>query len=83
VLRELARAAGCHIWLNTPDVLVAGPHSLMLHAASPGRKTLSIPPNAVLADQENGSKYRGTAAFNVQFGETKLFLIQRPAEQYR
>lgn len=80
VLRELARAAGCHIWLETPDVLVAGRRTVMVHAASPGSKMLAIPAHAVLVDPETGTQYREKAAFALQMGETKLLLIERSPE---
>lgn len=77
VLRELARAAGCHVWLETPDVLVAGPRTVMIHAAAPGNKTLAIPGDVVLADPETGKPHRGKLEIPLQLGETRLFVIEK------
>lgn len=42
-LRETFRAAGAHVWLETPDVLSAGRGFVMVHAAEGGVKRLKLP----------------------------------------
>jgi len=43
LLRNLARSAGAHIWLDTEDALYTDGQIVGLHAATEGRKTLRLP----------------------------------------
>ncbi|OPZ80182.1 MAG: hypothetical protein BWY76_03433 [bacterium ADurb.Bin429] len=43
LLREIARYAGCHIYLETNDFLIAGKNLVMVHSAKPGPRTLRLP----------------------------------------
>ena len=74
-LRELARAAGCHIWCNTDDVLIAGGSLVALHASTEGAKELLPPASVVLHDAAtNATHPRGPVRLHLQQGETKTFL---------
>ena len=42
-LRETFRAAGVHVWLETPDVLSVGRGFVMVHAAQAGVKRVRLP----------------------------------------
>jgi hypothetical protein len=43
LLRNVARAAGVHVWLDTEDALYTDGQIVGLHAATEGRKTLRLP----------------------------------------
>ncbi|MFW6039428.1 MAG: hypothetical protein ACOC9P_03020, partial [bacterium] len=43
LLRGLARYGGCHIYLESNDVLMAGRDLVMIHSAKPGARTLRLP----------------------------------------
>jgi hypothetical protein len=43
LLRELARYAGCHVYLESNDFLIAGKDLVMVHSAKPGPRTLRLP----------------------------------------
>ena len=78
VLREIARAAGAHIWLDTGDVVIASPALVAVHVATPGDKTLAIPRGLALRDPWTGATFSDEVRVNVQHGETRIFLIQEP-----
>ncbi|MCQ2391943.1 MAG: hypothetical protein MJ240_11020 [Kiritimatiellae bacterium] len=42
-LRETARRAGVHVWLDSGDIIAAGRGYLMVHAASDGEKKIALP----------------------------------------
>ena len=43
LVRELARYAGTHVYLETNDVLFAGKDLVVVHSAKPGPRTLALP----------------------------------------
>jgi hypothetical protein len=43
LLRGIARFAGCHVYLDTNDFLLAGKDIVMVHSAKPGPRTLRLP----------------------------------------
>ncbi len=75
VLRQLARAAGCHVWLDTPDVLIASRALVAVHADRAGKRTLSIPRGVVLQDTSTGKTYREKAPLEFRGGQTRIFLV--------
>jgi hypothetical protein len=48
--REIARYAGCHVYLDSDDVLYANRNFLCLHASSGGEKTLHLPTSATVRE---------------------------------
>ena len=48
VLRELFRAAGAHIWIESGDTLIAGWGRVCVHTKDGGEKTLTLPGGARL-----------------------------------
>ena len=58
VLREALRAAGAHVWIETPDVLAAGRGFLMVHAASDGVKRIRLPKRSDLVELFGASDAR-------------------------
>jgi hypothetical protein len=46
VIKEIARFAGCHIYIDTEDVLYANRDYITLHASSSGKKVIRLPQRA-------------------------------------
>jgi hypothetical protein len=55
LLREIARYAGCHVFLETGDFLVAGKDLVMVHSAKPGPRTLRLPRRLSATDAFTGT----------------------------
>lgn len=78
VIKEIARYAGCHIYSETDDVLYANRNYVTIHAASSGKKVITLPwcCNAYEVYEE---KYYGKGTDRIEFellkGETKMFRI--------
>jgi len=79
VLREIARAAGGHIWLDTGDVVIASRDLVAVHATHPGEKTLVPPPGAVLREAWTGARHTAPIPLTLQLGDTRLFLREPQA----
>jgi len=50
LIRQLARHAGCHVYLDTPDPVFVDGDFVCIHAASDGSKTLTLPRQADVID---------------------------------
>ncbi|NUP99730.1 MAG: beta-galactosidase [Armatimonadetes bacterium] len=78
-LRELARAAGCHVWIETGDALAADHRYACLHAATAGSKTLRLPFEAAVRDAVTGQPLlqRGhEIILEMSQGETRLLRLE-------
>jgi len=79
VLRELARAAGAHVYCNTNDVISASPGFLSIHATAEGDKELVLPGPGRLRDLVSGESLGPAATshrFPMRAGETRLFAVE-------
>lgn len=71
--REIARYAGCHVYLDSDDVLYANRNFLCLHASSGGEKTLHLPTSATVREIYSGRIYAtntDTVRLHLSRGET-------------
>jgi hypothetical protein len=76
VLREIARAAGAHVWLESDDVLIAGADVVAIHATSDGRKELLIPAGLAAADPwDTTPPEHGRHTLTMTKGETRFFRL--------
>lgn len=50
LLREIARYAGCHVYLESNDFLVAGKDIVMVHSIKPGPRLLALPYRAKITE---------------------------------
>ena len=77
VLRELARAAGAHVWCHSNDVISACPGFVSIHATADGDKELLMPAPSGLRDLVTGEKLPARASHRLAMkkGETRLFAI--------
>jgi hypothetical protein len=62
LLRNLARFAGAHVWIDSDDVLFANRSMLCLHTASAGEKVIRLPRPAAVTDLGSGEASSGTVA---------------------
>jgi len=75
LLRQLARAAGVHVYLDTGDALSVDNRFLCLHAAADGDKVLHLPAPATVREAMIGTILsEGTAlvTLTMRRGETRL-----------
>lgn len=79
VLRELVRAAGAHVWLDSDEVLITGGDTVAIHAATGGQKRLFLPPGVTTKDALTGTSFASGRQITVGLrqGETKLFELKR------
>jgi hypothetical protein len=61
LLRGIARFAGCHVYLDTNDFLLAGKDIVMVHSAKPGPRTLRLPRRCDVFDWFAGKQVAGNA----------------------
>jgi hypothetical protein len=54
LLRNIARYAGCHVYTETNDVVMAGHGLVTYHTAAPGIRTLALPEPATIHDLFTG-----------------------------
>ena len=78
ILREIARFAGCHIYIETDEVIYAGRNYLTVHADHTGERKLSFPRPVSLYEVYEEKYYgRGVTEISLPMylGETKTFRI--------
>lgn len=61
LLREIARYAGSHVFLDTNDFLLAGKDLIMIHGAKPGTRLLHLPRRADVIDVMTGKTLASNA----------------------
>jgi len=79
VLRELARAAGAHLYCESNEVISGCPGFISVHATAPGPKTLIFPEAVRLRELFSGQVLEPPAvrhSFELEAGETRLFSYQ-------
>lgn len=77
-LRDIARRAGVHIYLETGDNLEAGSGILSIHSKSSGNKTLHLPEAATLVDLFTGEtvlRNGRTVTIPMTAFETRVFFV--------
>ncbi|MBP5300512.1 MAG: hypothetical protein J6Y80_03810, partial [Victivallales bacterium] len=78
LLRETAREAGVHIYMESGDNLFAGGQVLSLHAIVPGTKTIRLPRSTDAVELYSGEvlgRNTDTLAFEMAAFETKVILL--------
>ena len=78
LLREIARAAGAHVYLDTDDALDTDGQFACLHAKNAGEKTLRLPRPVKVVDMMTGKvlvSQAATVTLNMAAGETVLLEI--------
>ncbi len=76
LLRELAREAGCHVWCERDDVVLASDTIAAVHTARPGPVTLSFPSPRPVWDLITGEclgKLLSQVTIDVKAPHTALF----------
>ena len=78
VIRSIAEYAGCHIYMDSDDVLYQNKNFVVIHASESGKKTVKLPKNCSPYEVYE-EKYYGqntdTIECDMLFGETKMFCI--------
>ena len=78
VIRSVAEYAGCHIWMDSDDVLFQNNNYVTIHASEAGMKTVHLPrkctPYEVYEDKNYGEN-TDTITFEMYYGETKMFKL--------
>lgn len=79
-LRQIAAAAGVHIYNAQDDVATAGHGYVMLHAAGNGEKIIAMPQKCRLKDALSGQLYGPAETFKFKMikGDSKLFEVLLP-----
>jgi len=78
IIRSIAKFAGCHIYMDSDDVLFQNKNFVVVHASSTGKKTIKLPKrcNPFEVYEE---KYYGTNTDEIScdmlLGETKMFYV--------
>ena len=79
LLRNLARTAGVHVWLETDDALYTDGQILGLHAATEGQKTLRLPGRFQVSNAATGEPVPSdgrTIAVSLKPAQTVLLRLQ-------
>ena len=80
VIREIARFAGVNIYSESDDVIYVGRNYITFHASQTGKKTIKFSGKVNLYEVYE-EKYYGkntdAVEFEIKFGETKMFRIER------
>ncbi|MBQ7783970.1 MAG: hypothetical protein IJ368_08380, partial [Oscillospiraceae bacterium] len=79
VVREIARYAGCHIYMDNDDVLYANQNYITIHAQASGQKVIKLPKKASayeLYEKRYYSELSDEIVFDMVKGETKMFEIR-------
>jgi hypothetical protein len=79
LLRNLARFAGAHVWVESDDVLYSNRSLLCLHTASGGAKRIKLPAPAMITDLWTGEQSAGAVreiAIDTQAFRTRFWRAQ-------
>lgn len=77
LLREMARYAGCHVYLESNDFLIAGKDIVMVHAAKPGPRLLSLPGRFDVSEVFSGQSYgKNTSRVRFEFTRPATFVFR-------
>jgi len=81
LLREVYRTADVHIYCDTDDNIGANASWLCIHAASTGRKCLTLPSECPVFDVTNErllGESIGSFEYDMEKGDTALFMLATP-----
>lgn len=76
---QFGRSAGCHIYMDSDDVLYAGKNFICIHASTDGEKKIKLPKSCSLYELYEKRYYShdsSDAVFNMACGETLTFEIR-------
>ena len=76
VLRSLAEFAGCHVYMESDDVIYVGANYVTFHASSSGKKMVHFPKKVSVYEVYEDKLYAentDTVEFDCYLGETKMF----------
>lgn len=79
LLRNIARAAGVHLYISTEDVVYASRGLLAVSVKDGGRRTVHLPRRAKVRDLYRGDEVAvGAESFEADFGEreTRVFVLE-------
>jgi hypothetical protein len=84
LLRNLARAAGVHLYTDSGDVLEANDHFAMLHTSSAGQKTLRLPRRSDVVEVYSAQVlFRGVDSFSlVEAAQTTRLFYLGAADEF-
>ncbi len=80
LIRHFALYAGCHIYIDSDDVLYAGPNHVTLHASSSGKKMIRFPEKVTVTEVYENKCYGENTdciEFEAYIGETKMFRLDK------
>ena len=78
LMRNIARQAGVHIWVDSDDALYADGGYVGLHAATAGEKTITLPADCTAVDMITGRSVPvegREARVQMEFGDTVLLRL--------
>lgn len=78
LIRELAKLAGCHVWVDSDDIVFAAKNYVAIHAATDGEKIIRLPEAAGVFDLYQGmvlNEKTSEIKIPMTKGETRLFYI--------
>lgn len=76
VLRALAEFAGCHIYMESDDVIYVGANYVTFHSSSSGKRKIHFPQKVSVYEVYEDKIYAentDTVEFDTYLGETKMF----------
>jgi hypothetical protein len=77
LMRNIARAAGVHIWLDTDDAIYTDGEYVGIHAASDGRKSIHLPVAANAVDVISGQSVPSDArSVNVDMKRAQTVMLR-------
>ena len=78
-IRSVAKFAGCHIWMDSDDVLFQNNNYVTVHASKAGEKTIHLPRRCTpyeVYEKKNYGENTDTIRCKLRFGETKMFRLK-------
>lgn len=78
VLREIARFAGCHIYMDNDDVIYVNKNYITVHSSKSSEKIIKLPQKASAYEVYENKHYSNDSTeirFFMHKGETKMFQI--------
>ncbi|MEN6301847.1 MAG: hypothetical protein ABFD96_03940, partial [Armatimonadia bacterium] len=79
LMRNVARQAGCHIWVDSDDTFCTDSRLVTIHAASEGSKTINLPRKSQVTDALTGKPVRvegQTVKLEMKKAETRILELQ-------
>lgn len=83
IVRDLAKLAGCHIYLDTDDISFSSGNFVAVHAVSDGTKQINLPRESDVYEIFSGQatcKSSSSFSLKMKTGETALFYLGNSEE---